>query len=53
MESCSMNSAWGRGVHFRLLADYMALRFKSKINHKDAKNTKFFLKISVRSVPLF
>ena len=32
-------------VHFRLLANYMALPFKSKINHKDTKNTKFFLEI--------
>ena len=40
-------------VHFRLLANYMALPFKSKINHKDTKNTKFFLEISVRSVPLW
>ena len=40
-------------VHFRLLANYMALPFKSKINHKDTKNRKFFLEISVRSVPLW
>ena len=37
-------------AHFRLLANYMALPFKSKINHKDTKNTEFFLEISVRSV---
>ena len=39
------------GVYFRLLANYMALPFKSKINHKDTKNAKFFLEISVRSAP--
>ena len=46
-----VGSQWG--VHFRLLANYMTLPFKSKINHKDTKNTKFFLEISVRSVPLW